>query len=142
MIRISLLLAATMLMQACNRGSDVSVAIHIEGSQVTTQRFHSYEKASEWVSQSCEQLWNQAATNGRSPQFYVVASGSGLTGIIESARFGFESTYDRSMRLIQFDETYGDSPKIEGINLQWHSVERYIKDEIMMTRVFGMHYQK
>jgi hypothetical protein len=46
------------------------------------------------------------------------------------------------MRLIQFDETYGDSPKIEGEDLQWRSVESYIKNHIMMTSVFGAHNQK
>jgi|GEM_PF-5978744 len=142
MIRISILVAASLLLQSCNRGRDVTVAIHVEGSQVSTQRFHSFEKASEWVSKSCETLWNQAKANGRSAQFHVVATSSGLAGVIESPQFGFESVNGRSTRLIQFDETYGNSPKIEGEDLQWHSVESYIKDQIMMTFVFGTHNQK
>jgi hypothetical protein len=142
MTRIFILVVATLLLHACNRGRDVTVAIHIDGSQVLTQRFHSFEKASEWVSQSCEILWNQAKSNGRSAQFHIVASGSGLAGVVESPKLGFESTDSRSTRLIQFDETYGDSPKIEGEDLQWHSVESYLKYQIMMISVFGTHNQK
>lgn len=139
MARILILVGVTLLLQACERSQDVRVRIHIEGERERSGSFHSFEQASEWVGRSCESLWHQAQSSGSSPRFHVVASGPGLAGVIESPGFGFESSAGESSRLVQFDETDGKSPKMEGDDLQWHWVESYIKDELMMTSMFGSH---
>jgi hypothetical protein len=142
MIRNFIFLTLTLLLQACDREDNISVTIHVQGAESTTAGFPSYEKASDWISKSCEPLWHQAKAKGRSARFHITSTGSELGGIVESPQFGFESPDGNAMRLIQFDETYGNSPKIEGDGLQWHSAECYIKEQIMMNSVFGTHNRK
>jgi hypothetical protein len=142
MVRVSIFVAVCLLLQACDDSQDVTVQIHVEGAQESRMRFDSFERAAEWVSQSCESLWHQAKSNGNSQKFHIVAFGPRLAGIVESPRFGFESSSGKPTRLIQFDETYGDSAKIEGYDLQCHAVERYIKQQIVMNSVFGAQNQK
>ena len=131
-----------LVLQACDREDNVSVTLHVQGAESSTAGFRSYEEASDWISKSCEPLWHQAKSKGRSARFHVTSTGSELGGIIESPQFAFESPDGKVMRLIQFDETYGNSPKIEGDGLQWHSAEAYIRDQIMMISVFGTHNHK